>query len=195
MEQIEKEIIELLLATKRQGILEVASRLKIGGFFEAPASLTNHLACDGGLAIHSLSVYKTAMKIYDNIIAGMNISADKRKKQTESITIASLLHDTCKIDGYTYDEKKKKFIKNPNAIPFGHGEKSAIKLLQWGLGLTDAEIAAIRWHMGAWCLDRNSLIEIGDYNLAKKKYPLVTIIETADFLSSNLLEDNGTVEW
>ena len=32
-------------------------------------------------------------------------------------------------------------------LPVGHGEKSVIMLLRWGLRMTDDEILAIRWHM------------------------------------------------
>ena len=35
-------------------------------------------------------------------------------------------------------------------FPMGHGEKSLVLLLCSGLELTDAEMLAIRWHMGPW---------------------------------------------
>ncbi len=186
MDQIKEQIERILYATHRDGIVQVLQHLDEEGFFTAPASASNHLNTAGGLAMHSLSVYNVAVKLYKNIYAKDD---DVIKEDLIPIAITALLHDVCKCDGYIYDEKKKKYIKNPDSTPFGHGEKSVIKLLQWGLKLTDEEIAAIRWHMGAWCLDRNSLIETGDYNSAKKMYPLLTIIETADFLSSNLCEE------
>lgn len=191
MDKLKEKIEKLLLSTNRDNCAELIKKLNSIGFFYAPASSSYHLSCEGGLATHSLNVCKAAIKIYENIVVSEKISEEEKREQINSIIIASLLHDVCKCDGYVFDAKKNKYIKNPDSIPFGHGEKSVINLLRWGFKLTDAEIAAIRWHMGAWCLDRNSLMEMGDYNSAKKKYPLVTIIEAADFISSNILESDG----
>ena len=61
--------------------------------------------------------------------------------------ITALLHDVCKVDFY---EKEGEFgYRVNNLFPIGHGEKSVILIVQH-MKLTNEEIMAIRWHMGAF---------------------------------------------
>lgn len=76
----------------------------------------------------------------------------------------------------------------PSNLPLGHGEKSVIIALQAGLSLTKDEILAIRWHMHAWELPFQSYEAKSCFNVARESTPLVTLIQTADGLSSSLLE-------
>lgn len=57
-----------------------------------------------------------------------------------------------------------------------------------GLELTDDEMCAIRWHMGAWEMPFQSNDAKGNCNAAKAKSPLLSIICAADGLASFLLE-------
>ena len=57
-----------------------------------------------------------------------------------------------------------------------------------GLNLTDDEIMAIRWHMSAWDLSLQSPEAKGNYNAAKERCPLCSLVRAADNLSANLLE-------
>ena len=75
-----------------------------------------------------------------------------------------------------------------DTFPIGHGEKSVI-LLQWlGLSLTIDEMLAIRYHMGLW----STSVDCGDANRAYFRAvnmcPLLTIVQNADFMASNMLE-------
>jgi hypothetical protein len=70
-------------------------------------------------------------------------------------------------------------------LPLGHGEKS-ISVLQDFIRLTDFEKLAIRWHMGAW--DLSDYSGRWAFNNANKMTPLVTLLSTADFEASNILE-------
>jgi hypothetical protein len=70
----------------------------------------------------------------------------------------------------------------------GHGEKSVIVVLLSGLELSDAEMLAIRWHMGAWGINQNSLEDCKSYDVARKLYPLVSIVQTGDSLAAAILE-------
>ena len=47
---------------------------------------------------------------------------------------------------------------------------------------------AIRWHMGAFGLNMNSYEDERCYDTARKLYPLVSIIQTADGLAASILE-------
>ncbi len=75
-------------------------------------------------------------------------------------------------------------------FPYGHGEKS-VSILQDYIKLTEEEKLAIRWHMGAW-----DLSETGRYafNNAVIKTPLVTLLTSADFEVSHILERKEGIE-
>ena len=151
------------------------------GFFEAPASRKDYLAYPGGLLQHSLNVHNVAMMLYNQLKA---LKPDL-EIQEESIIIPSLLHDVCKADRYTMTDNGA-YVKNYN-FPVGHGKKSVILLLKWGLKLTEEEILAIRWHMGSWHVTHNEEQQT-DYIHAVESCPLVTLIHTADTLASKIVE-------
>ena len=64
----------------------------------------------------------------------------------DTLTIAALLHDVCKIHLY---EKTEDGYRHNEQFPIGHGEKSVVLILRH-MPLTDEEITAISWHMGAF---------------------------------------------
>lgn len=176
-----KKFFELLRRSNRPSIEEVLTELENIGFFEAPASRKDHLAYQGGLFQHSLNVYTMSMTLYNQLKA---LKPDL-EIQEESIIIASLLHDVCKADRYTMTDNGT-YVKNYN-LPIGHGEKSVIMLLKWGLELTNEEMLAIRWHMGGWHVPNNEEQQT-DYVHAVESCPLVTLIHTADTLASKIVE-------
>ena len=63
-----------------------------------------------------------------------------------------------------------------------------IQLLCSGLDMTDAEMLAIRWHMGAWGINMNSYEDQRCYDTARALYPLVSIVQTADGLAASIME-------
>lgn len=194
---IKKEFVELLLSTAREGIEDVIVELGKLGFFEAPASTKFHMSRPEGLLEHSMNVCRVALRIREEMIEMRPELADKLP--VDSVIIASLLHDVCKSDIYkptiTYKKNDEgKWDKLPgyevdySNMPLGHGEKSVIMLQMWGLKLTLDEILAIRWHMTAWDLAFQSPEQKANLNMARKTVPLCTVIQTADGLSTNLLE-------
>lgn len=186
----ESQIIDLLQQTNREGIDEIINWLKTSDFFIAPASTQYHLSEEGGLAFHSLSVYKTLKNklAKDNTIFG-DVNED-------TAILVALLHDVCKIDMYekymknVKDDVTGKWNQEPafrfnDQNPLGHGEKSVIQLMLKGLKLTEEEIYAIRWHMGAFDTTQN---EANAYGNAIEKYPLVLALHEADNESSHIIE-------
>ena len=129
-------------------------------------------------------------------------SLDKEVKR-ENVIIATLLHDLCKTDLYVRSIRRTK-----NAIgvwedtdgykltfknfPFGHGEKSVVLALLSGVDLTDEEMLAIRWHMGAWEVNMASYEERRHYDASKKLSPLVTLVQVGDGLAASIMERQGT---
>ena len=192
-----EEFLELLRSTKRDGVEDVISDLENLGFFEAPASAGHHLNVEGGLVKHSINTCRAALAIWE-AMKPLEPALETEVKR-DSIIIASLLHDVCKSDIYRRSVKKCKntlgqwedcegYKITYKDFPMGHGEKSVILLLCSGLDLSDAEMLAIRWHMGAFGLNMNSYEDERCYDTARKLYPLVSIIQTADGLSASILE-------
>lgn len=112
-----KQIIDLLLSTKRKGIDELLNCLEDGGYFTAKCHSHHHFV--GGLMVHSLSTCKIALA------RGEGLSRD-------SVIICALLHDLCDIRGF--DEYH------------GHGERS-MRIAMSYMELSPAERCAIRNHM------------------------------------------------
>ena len=192
-----EEFLELLRSTKRDGIEDVITDLEELGFFTAPASAGHHLNVEGGLVLHSINTCKAALAIWEGMKPLEPSLATEVKR--DSIIIASLLHDVCKSDIYKRSVKKRKnalgqwedcegYKMSYKDFPMGHGEKSVILLLCSGLDLSDDEMLAIRWHMGAWGINMNSYEDERCYDTARALYPLVSIIQTADGLAAAILE-------
>ena len=190
--------IEILQGTQREGMESVIKQLKRSGFFEAPASSKFHLACKGGLLEHSMNVYNAATMLREQIIKARPEMEDQIP--TDSVAITTLLHDVCKTDIYKegilsrknadgYWEKYIGFqVDYSMGIPLGHGEKSVIMLLSWGLELKPEEMLAIRWHMSAWDMPMQSPEHKESLNAAKSISPLVSLIQLADGFATGLME-------
>ena len=74
-----------------------------------------------------------------------------------------------------------------DAFPFGHGEKSCL-MVSWYMRLEPEELLAIRWHMGMFDMAASGSSMSFSFRAAVDKSPLVTIVHSADFLVSNLVE-------
>ncbi len=190
------EFISILEATNRKGIGAVVAYLEKAGFFVAPASVNRHLSHDGGLLEHSLNVYRAALALCRQMIE-LRPELEPRLPE-ESIAIATLLHDVCKANIYRKMTKYRKddqgrwesydgYDVDYTRFPFGHGEKSVVMLLRLGLELTNDELLAIRWHMGAWDLSFQSYESKSNISAASD-VPLVAIVQAADSLAAHLLE-------
>lgn len=179
---------ELLLSTKRKGIEELLTFLESeeSDFYTAPSSTKYHNSFEGGLLDHSLKVYETFKK---------KVEEYKLDVPKETIIIAALLHDLCKINLYKIDKKWYKDQENKwqskdeyvyrDEYPLGHGEKSVI-IAQKYIYLTELEIMLIRWHMGTTEEDINRRTFFNALN----KYPAILAFHTADWESSYYLEKN-----
>ena len=180
---IKENILELLRTINRQGIDKVIDWLKDSDFFEAPASTNFHGNYEGGLAEHSFNVYQAAIQLREAALK-LNPTLEPQLP-TDSIIIASLLHDVCKVDVYKTRQRKNElgvweecdgYTVDYSKFPLGHGEKSVILLLKF-------------WHMTAWYLPFQSREILGNINAAKNKYPLCSVIQMADGFAASLMEE------
>ncbi len=212
---MKQKFIEILKSTNRKGIDNVLSKLEESGFYEAPASTKFHLSYKGGLLEHSMNVYNAALVLKQqavcwlpdhkkqlgdlNLLCRFNMALDE-ELPLDSIAICTLLHDVCKTDVYKETMLNRKndagiwekyqgyAVDYETGLPIGHGEKSVIMLLSWGLELKPEEMLAIRWHMTAWDLPMQSPEHKGCFDAAKKKTPLVSLLQLSDGFASGLVE-------
>lgn len=185
-EQIEsnaKEIDTLLRSLPRPGIANLADWLKTTDFYTAPASSKYHLNSEGGLAAHSLNVYRRLKKMVEEGLL---------KLEPETIAITAILHDLCKVNFYKKevravsvdgDMKNRDVWTIEDPFPVGHGDKSCY-LVQRYIQLTEEEYAMIRHHMGP--------VQGGGYpepfSACAGLYPGVAAIYIADLQAAYLIE-------
>ena len=161
-------------------------------FFTAPASSRYHSAFEGGLCEHSLNVYECLVDYMNRHrvkdLYGVSYSA-------ESIAIAALLHDLCKINFYKTSFRNVKdengrwqsvpFYTIEDSLPYGHGEKS-VYIATGYMRLTRDEAFAIRYHMGFSEDAQNN------NNVAKsfEMFPLAFALSVADQEATYFMESS-----
>ena len=148
------------------------------GYFDAPASKGHHLACRGGLAIHSANVTKR--------LVALSIEMGVRWSRDESPYIVGVLHDLVKCRCYRLNADGKTYSYVQPAWP-GHGVASAmIAMTELGIFLNPDEAAAIIHHMGAFGLAGHALDE---FDAALDKWPgQIIATHTADWAAARLDE-------
>ncbi len=158
-------------------------------FFSAPASTRFHGAYAGGLAEHSVNVYKCLRAYVDRERCRELYHMDY---SDETIALVSLLHDVCKIGCYQAGTRNVKdesgkwqtvpLFRFDDPLPYGHGEKS-VYIVSGFMRLSREEAMAIRWHMGfSGNEDKNTV------GKALEMYPLAFALSVADMEASYFLE-------
>ena len=176
--------------------------------FTAPGSTRFHMSVEGGLLQHSLNVLDALRsllhkndngnyeyRICDKTIAGQSVHGKPLTEYTErNIVVIALLHDLCKTRFYSVEKRNRKVdgaweeydaYTVKDQVPLGHGEKSAMMIQQFGLQLQQAELYAIRWHMG--------FPEGADkytFSNAVDLFPIVWATHNADMMATHFMEDN-----
>ena len=175
----------------REGSAELLDYLENkSDFFTAPASARFHGAYAGGLCDHRVNVYRCleAYLARDRVREVYRI-----EYPPESVAIAALLHDVCKIGCYkagtktVKDDATGKWEKVPvfnyeDRLPYGHGEKS-VYIISGFMRLTREEAMAIRWHMGFSGPEDDRTV-----GQALQQFPLAFALATADMEASYFLE-------
>lgn len=190
---IKEEFINIFTENiKREGAKELLAYLtdeKKCDFFTAPASTRYHGAYEGGLAEHSINVYK-CLKDY--------LSREKIREEfglsfsEETIAIVALLHDVCKINIYKTSMRNVKddngqwtkvpYYQFDDKLPYGHGEKS-VYMISGYMRLSRDEAFAIRYHMGF--SGEENKTTVGN---ALDMFPLALALNIADMEATFLVE-------
>lgn len=189
IEKMWAEYSSLLLSVKRPGMESLVQWLANSDFKVAPASTRFHGAYEGGLLEHSLNVYYELIRQKD-LIKLLNIPQD-------TLIIAALLHDLCKVNYYKMDMRNVKkngtWVQEPyytvdDLFPIGHAEKSII-VIQEFIKLTDIEVAMIRGHMGGFVSDTYF-----NPSILYNKYPEAILLQIADMTATYILESPGLLD-
>ena len=175
----------------REGADKLLEFLQKSDFFTAPASTRYHGAYEGGLLQHSLNVYDCLVDILNRPrvkeLYGIEYS-------DESIAIAGLLHDICKVNFYktsfrNVKDETGKWVSAPyftieDSLPYGHGEKS-VYMISGYMRLTRDEAFAIRYHMGF-----SDATDAGKNNVGRalEMFPLAFATCCADMEAAFLVE-------
>ena len=156
-------------------------------FFTAPASTRYHGAHEGGLVEHSLNVYDCLADMADRLKERYGIEYPE-----ESIAIAGLLHDICKVNFYKTSYRNVKdetgrwqsvpYYTIEDTLPYGHGEKSAYIVSAY-MRLTRDEAFAIRYHMGF-----SGTEDPGNVGRALEMFPLAYATCCADMEAAFIME-------
>ena len=174
---------------KREGADKLLDFLMRSDFFTAPASTRYHGACEGGLLAHSLNVYDCLVDILNRprVKELYGIHYDD-----ESIAIAALMHDVCKVNFYKTSfrnakDENGKWVSVPyytieDNLPYGHGEKS-VYIVSGFMRLTRDEAFAIRYHMGF-----SGTEDPGNVGRALEMFPLAYALCCADMEAAFLME-------
>ena len=173
---------ELFLTTAREtihreGVTDLLNWLQKADFFTAPASTRYHGAYAGGLCEHSLDVWNYAQKL---------APLSPVKLSPESLCIASLFHDVCKVNFYTVKIRGRSSIFTvEEQLPFGgHGSKSVYILSKYLKDIRDEEAIAINCHMG-FSRAVDSSVSLGE---SFHYSPLAWLIHVADEAATFLLD-------
>lgn len=182
---------------KREGADKLLNFLMSDGcdFFTAPASTRYHGSYEGGLLEHSLNVYECLVDIMSRPrmkeLYGISYS-------DESIAIAGLLHDICKINFYKVSSRNVKnefgkwesvpFYTIEDNLPYGHGEKSAY-IVSGYMRLTRDEAFAIRYHMGF-----SGTEDPGNVSRALEMFPLAYGLVAADMEAAFFMEGSPALK-
>lgn len=178
-----------------------------GDFFTAPASTLYHCNYKGGLCEHSLHVY-------DNLKLLITQYSYEEVYSEDTIKIVALLHDISKTNFYesyvknekVYDSRGSKqdnlgrfdwFAKDMYKVKdaserFLGGEHgfNSLTLLQQYIPLTYEESLAVMHHHCGF----GETKQLGDLSAILCKYPLITLLHTADFLSTFIIEKDSCVK-
>ena len=170
---------------QREGLDSLLDWLCKADFFTAPASTHYHGGYPGGLCQHSIDVYQYAKRLIFLML---------KAPTEESVAIATLFHDLCKVNLYKMDKKNQKINGEWHEVPYyvvdekfhfgGHGSKSVF-LIQQFMKLTTEEAAAINCHMG---FSDGSPSVVRDVGNAYGQFPLAWITHVADEAATFLLD-------
>ena len=100
MQNVKDEVLTILIDSEKDESKRSTGKLRDflnnSDYFSAPCSTHYHLSCEGGLAQHSLNVYKLLCEKNRYLKLGLSSS---------TLAITALCHDLCKVGYYVIDDE------------------------------------------------------------------------------------------
>ena len=204
IEQNKVDFLKLLseINIENADITGLVEFLTASDFFEAPASTQYHCAYKGGLCEHSLHVYRSMVNLAD-MYQDYLPEFDKN-----SLLVVGLLHDISKTNFYEITSRNKKIynekgLKHDNLGNYdwfaeesykikevsdrflaGTHESASMFIISKYIPLSLEENLAIMYHQAI----PSEGDVIRDMSAMLNRYPLITLIQLADFASTFILE-------
>lgn len=158
---------------KRKGWKELLEHYEVF-YLLSPASTKYHLNFECGLMYHSINVYLKFKQ---------RLCELKENIPEESIIIASIMHDLCKVGAYDkYLELSPTQYKYNKNHPKGHAKLSIDRIKQF-MELTELEEDLIKYHMGTFGIlnfDKSPEYTIEDWQKAIQNNYLVQVFASCD---------------
>lgn len=182
-----KFVVDSLMKTGREGMDGLIEYMEDCGFFNAPCSGGNHLACEFGLVHHTRNVMELAEKLGVAWLGGTEYN-----KIQNSVIIAAALHDLGKMGQFEKPEyvenilasgkvsDAKPYKKNPDLLNVPH-EIRSVAIAAMFIDLTEEEQHAILYH--------NGLYGPLKYEIQGNETPLYMLIHFADMWASRVTEN------
>ena len=180
---------------KREGIEDLLDWLENDtDFFTSPASTKYHGSFEGGLLEHSLNVFEQLLVEFDTVVG----KGWESVYSPESVAIAALFHDLCKVNSYTTEQRWRKdaegkweayypYVYNSEKRAMGHGAQS-VYFIQQFITLTEDEAEAIFWHMGAY--DISPYANLNGLSKTWQNNALAYMLSRADMAATYVLEND-----
>lgn len=175
---------ELWNEVEREGSEELLNHMREIGYFEAPASGSNHLARRFGLLEHSINVTELMLKMAE---------ATDLDSPRESLIIVGLLHDIGKASYFGQPAYIPNILKSGKvsearpyernkSMPLVPHEISAIHIITQFMELSEDELFAILYHNGLYTSLGYEIKNSG------RETHLYLITHCADMIASRIIE-------
>ena len=193
-----EEIYSLLKKVEKVSVKKLLKYLDASGFFYRPSAPNKHHNFPGGLAEHSLGVFRIVEKwnnmspderreseLYNFNLKDKEVLCDilSEKMNYDDMVIAAICHDLCKATRFFFDGRIiRKHSKESNA----HSSLSVKRLMEYGIVTPECEEIrlAVLMHMGLYRNPSRSDKE-AQYQDKARKSMIAIVVWAADKLDAS----------
>lgn len=183
--EVKEKIVAALKTTNRPGMNDLLAWMDDNGFYDAPCSSKYHLSKPGGLAEHSLNVFRHALDFTETL----HFKRELRLTYSfiNSVTICALLHDLGKAGQFGKPNYIMQQGADPGSITYETNKEllyvpheiRSVAIASKFIDLTEEEQFAILYHNGLY----------GELKGFKgNEIPLYLILSYADLWAARITE-------
>lgn len=195
-----EEIYALLEKVEKVNVKKLLKYLDSSGFFYRPSSAARHHNFPGGLAEHSLGVFKIieewnsmtpeerrASRLYQFNLSDKKVTCDifTERMNYDDMVIASICHDLCKAKHYYFDGRIIKSHHSDPELNSAHGSLSVKRLVENGIDSPDCEEIKLAVLMHMHLFSRPRFQKEAQDQIKAKKSMLAIAVWAADKLDAS----------